>query len=50
MITYKVEQNLKYGDFRIVMYIDGVWENQFDNNWSKYKATKILNSYKKNHK
>jgi hypothetical protein len=42
VLTYKVEQNEKYGDFRVVEYINGEWNNEFDGNWSEPKANKML--------
>jgi len=44
-VVYKVEKNIKYGDFRVVKYVNGVWENEKDNNWSKYKADIKCKSY-----
>jgi hypothetical protein len=41
-LTYKIERNKKFGDYRIVKYIDGKWDNEFDGMWTKYKAEKIL--------
>ena len=43
-ITYTVEKNEKFGDYRINQYIDGVWNNARDNNWSKGQATAILDA------
>lgn len=45
-IIYKVEQNEKYKDFRVVKYVNGEWKNEFDGNWTKYKATKKAKLYK----
>lgn len=39
-VVYKVEQNKKYGDFRVVKYINGIWENEFDGNWTKGQANR----------
>lgn len=44
-VTYKVEQNEKYGDFRIVKYIDNVWENEIDNNWNEESANILCECY-----
>lgn len=44
-VTYKVEQNKKYGDFRIVKYINNVWENEIDNNWNEKSANLLCKSY-----
>lgn len=41
-VSYKIEQNKKYSDYRIVKYIDGVWNNEFDGMWTKSRAEKIL--------
>lgn len=46
-ITYKVEKNEKYGDYRVVKYVNGVWNNERDCNWSKSKAAKIATEYRK---
>lgn len=40
-VTYKVEQNEKYKDFRITKYVDNVWENEKDNNWNEEQAKSI---------
>lgn len=45
-ITYKVEQNPLYGDFRVVKYIDNQWTNERDGNWTKEKAQTIAENYK----
>ena len=42
MTTYKLEQNKKYGDWRVEQFVDGEWENEFDNNWSKLEAQKEM--------
>jgi len=49
-VTFKVEQNEKYGDFRVVKYLDGVWVNERDGNWSKHKAEEIARNYRKLYK
>lgn len=41
-VCYKIEQNQKYSDYRIVKYIDGVWDNEFDGMWTQAQAKKIL--------
>ena len=46
VVTFKVEQNEKYKDFRVVKYVNGVWENEWDGNWTKSKATKICKQCK----
>tara|TARA_R110000765_G_scaffold146713_1_gene249130 strand:+ start:247 stop:474 length:228 start_codon:yes stop_codon:yes gene_type:complete len=28
-------------DFRVVLYVNGEWENEWDNGWSERKATEI---------
>lgn len=45
-VTYKVEQNEKYADFRVVKYVNGEWSNEFDGNWTKYKANKKAKLYR----
>ena len=35
-------------DFRVVLYINGNWENEWDGLWSEEKATEIAN--RKNNK
>jgi len=46
MVTFKVEKNEKYGDYRVNQYINNVWENQRDGNWSKNKAEKKAKQYR----
>ena len=41
-VTYTVEKNETFGDYRISQYIDGVWNNARDNNWSKSQAESVL--------
>ena len=43
MVTFKVEKNEKYGDYRVNQYINNVWEN---GNWSKNKAEKKAKQYR----
>jgi Ser/Thr protein kinase RdoA (MazF antagonist) len=40
--TYKIEKNEKYGDFRVVEYLNGEWNDEFDNNWNEEHAKKML--------
>ena len=40
-VTFAVEKNEKYGDFRVVEYFDGEWNNERDNNWTKEKANQV---------
>jgi len=47
-IEYRVEQakssminGTEYPDFRVVLYVNGEWENEWGNLWSKGKATKV---------
>ena len=47
IVTFKVEQNAKYGDFRVVKYLNGLWLNERDGNWSKYKANQKAKEYRK---
>jgi hypothetical protein len=48
-IELKVEQNVNYGDWRVVIYKDGEWENEVDNNYTKkqaeHKKHNMLNPY-----
>ena len=44
MITYKIIKNKTYGDYRVEQYINGKWENEFDDNWNKDQATKVKNN------
>lgn len=44
-IEFKVEQNLKFGDYRINKYVNNIWVNQIDNNWTKAQANKIAKKY-----
>jgi len=46
IVTFKVEQNAKYGDFRVVKYLDGKWLNERDGNWTKYKANQKAKEYR----
>jgi len=46
IITYKVEKNEKFGDYRVNKYLNGIWVNQRDNNWSKNKAEEKAKLYK----
>ena len=45
-VTFKVEQNAKYGDFRVVKYLNGVWINERDGNWTKSKANQKAKEYR----
>jgi hypothetical protein len=47
-ITFAVVQNLKYGDYRVNKYRNGVWENQRDGNWNKEQAEEIAERFRKN--
>jgi hypothetical protein len=38
VVTFKVEQNKIWGDFRVEKYLNGKWINGRDNNWSKAQA------------
>lgn len=40
-IEFKVSKNKKYGDYRVDEYIDGLWTNQIDNNWTESQAIEI---------
>lgn len=37
-VEYKVEHNGQRGDWCIVEYYDGVWNNEIDNNWREEEA------------
>jgi len=48
-ITYKVKKNVRGDgstDYRVHQYIDGEWENDFDDEinggWSKRQAAKVM--------
>ncbi len=46
VVTYKVEQNEKFGDFRVHKYLNGEWWNERDGNWSKGKAQSVAKEYR----
>lgn len=46
IVTFKVEQNEKYGDFRVVKYLNGTWLNERDGNWTKNKAEQKAKEYR----
>ena len=46
-VTFKVEQNKIFGDFRVVKYVNGEWYNERDNNWNKIQAEKKCREYKR---
>ena len=41
-VEYKVEKNGQYGDWRVVEYFDGQWNNEIDNNWDEPEAERQL--------
>ena len=45
-VTYKVEQNQYFGDFRVNKYLNGEWVNQAEGRWSKYKAEQKAKMYR----
>jgi hypothetical protein len=45
VVTFAVNQNAKYGDFRVDKYLNGIWVNQRDCNWSKEQAIAIAKNY-----
>ncbi len=54
VIEYKVEQRRssvisgkEYPDFRVVLYVNGEWENEWGNLWSKSKAAGVANRLNK---
>ena len=53
-IEYRVEQakspiinGTEHPDFRVVLYVNGEWENEWGNLWSKSKATGVANRLNK---
>lgn len=44
-VTFKVEKNERYGDFRVVKYVNNQWYNERDNNWTKKEAEEQLKKY-----
>ena len=54
VFEYKVEKRepliisgKEYPDFRVVLYVDGEWINEWDGAWSERKATEIASLMKK---
>ncbi len=47
-ITFKVEKNEIFGDYRVNKYVRGEWVNQRDNNWTKRKAEQMAEKYRVN--
>ena len=45
-VTFKVEQNANFGDFRVVKYLNGTWLNERDGNWTKNKAEQKAKVYR----
>lgn len=41
--SFKVACGKKLPDFRVVLYVNGEWENEWDGGWTKEKATDIAN-------
>ena len=37
-VKFTVEKNERYGDHRVIEHINGEWNNERDNNWSKSQA------------
>ena len=46
VITYKVEKNEKYGDYRVNKYLNGKMVNQRDGNWTKEEAENKAEQYR----
>jgi hypothetical protein len=46
IVTFEVNQNVKYGDFRVDKYLNGIWVNQRDGNWTKEKAEEVARTYR----
>lgn len=44
-VTFKVEQNHKFKDFRVVKYLNGEWLNERDGNWTRKQADKKAKAY-----
>jgi hypothetical protein len=49
-VTFAVEQNKCFGDFRVVKYLNGTWLNERDGNWTKNKANKKAQEYRQHTK
>ncbi len=54
VIEYKVEDRGAFvidgktiPDFRVVLYVNGEWENEWDGGWDKRKATGVANRLNK---
>ena len=45
-VTFKVEQNTIFGDFRVVKYLNGTWLNERDGNWTKTQADQKAKEYR----
>jgi hypothetical protein len=45
-VTFKVEQNAKFGDFRVVKFLNGARFNERDGNWTKSRAEQIAKKYR----
>ena len=39
--SFVTESGKSYPDFRVVMYIDGEWKNEWDDGWSEKQANAI---------
>jgi len=48
MKTYEVKLNDKYGDYRVHEYINGVWENEWDGDWTESQAKAVARLYEAN--
>jgi hypothetical protein len=48
IVTFEVNQNSKYGDFRVDKYLNGIWVNQRDGNWTKQTAELVANIFRLN--
>lgn len=46
-VKFKVEQNKVFGDFRVIKYVNGIWTNERDGNWSKNKAEQKAKEYRR---
>ena len=46
-VTFKVLQNEIYGDYRVNKYLDDIWVNARDGNWTKEQAEERAENYRK---
>lgn len=41
IIEYKVEKSDNSEDYKVVEYINGIWENEYSNNWTLNEAMRV---------